>query len=409
MTEVLLRYCQEELRRDGGGLAKKVRSYRGGYLPEERRKIEAALFEGELLGVISTNALELGIDVGALDAAVLVGYPGHDRLDLAAGGPRRTPRGRVGRGAHRPQRPDRPVPDASPEVLLRENAGARRPRSAEPRTSCSATCAARSSRCPCDVRRSGSSGSTRPPSSTSSRSTEQAQEVKGRWYYTQEDYPAAGVSLRNTAENVYTIIETNRPEGNRVIGTIDEPSAFPQVHPQAIYMHDGETYFVDKLNVDEKVAYVHKADLDYYTQAMSDSHIQVVRTDLERRLFDNELGFGDVNVHSKVCMFKKIKFGSRDSIGYGNLELPSQTLETSGAWIAPSLEVLTKVTRYGRVPADGLWGIANVLPDVVSLFAMCDPPDIGTVVDSQERRGPVRSFSTTSTRAGSVSRRRPTT
>jgi len=382
LTEVLLRYCQEELRKDGGGLASKIRAYRGGYLPEERRAIEKALFEGELRGVISTNALELGIDVGGLDAAVLVGFPGtiaSTWQQAGRAGRREDESAAVLVGHNLPidqylmrhpsyffeRSPEHAVIDPeNPHILLSH-----------------LRCAIYE--LPLRRQEEREWGEYAPAILDLLGEHGEAKEVKGRWYYTKDGYPAAGVSLRNTAENVYTIIETGRKDGNKVIGTIDEPSAFPQVHPQAVYMHDAETYMVDKLDTNEKVAYIHKADVDYYTQAMSDSHIEVVRVELEKRLIDNEVGFGDCNVHSKVCMFKKIKFGSRDSIGYGNLELPSQTLETSGLWIAPSLEVLTKVTRYGRVPAEGLWGLANVLPDVVSLFAMCDPLDLGTVVDSK--------------------------
>ncbi len=382
LTEVLLRYCQEELRRDGGGLAKKIRAYRGGYLPEERRRIEKALFNGELRGVISTNALELGIDVGSLDAAILIGFPGTIASTWQQAG-------RAGRredesvailiGHNLPidqylmrhpgyffeKTPEHAVVDAeNPHILLSH-----------------LRCAIYE----LPIRRQEERGWGEYAPAILDLLSEHAEikEVKGRWYYTKDGYPAAAVSLRNTAENVYTITDTSGSDGNRVIGTIDEPSAFPQVHPQAIYMHDAETFFVDRLDIDEKVAYVHRADVDYYTQAMADSHIEIVRTEQEQRLLDSEVGFGDVNAHTKVCMFKKIKFGSRDSIGYGNLELPSQTLETAGMWIAPSLDVLTKVTRYGRIPVEGMWGIANVLPDVVSLFAMCDPRDLGTVVDSK--------------------------
>lgn len=382
LTEVILRYCQEELAKDGGGLAKKIRAYRGGYLPEERRAIEKALFEGELRGVISTNALELGIDVGSLDAALLVGFPGTIASTWQQAG-------RAGRRE-----------DESVAILVGHNLPIdqylmRNPRYFFERSPEHAVVDPQNPhillshlRCaiyelPLRRQEEREWGEYAAAILDLLAENGESKEVKGRWYYTKDGYPAHGVSLRNTAENVYTIVETGRGDGNRVIGTIDEPSAFPQVHPQAIYMHDAETFLVDKLDTTEKVAYVHRADVDYYTQAMSDSHIEVVRTDLERRMLDNEIGFGDLNVHSKVCMFKKIKFGSRDSIGYGNLELPSQTLETSGAWIAPCLEVLTKVTRYGRVPAEGLWGIANVLPDVVSLFAMCDPVDLGTAVDSK--------------------------
>jgi DEAD/DEAH box helicase domain-containing protein len=384
LTEVLLRYCQEELAREGGGLAKQIRAYRGGYLPEERRAIERALFDGELRGVISTNALELGIDVGSLDAAVLVGFPGtiaSTWQQAGRAGRREDESVAVMVGHNLPidqylmrhpgyffeRTPEHAVIDPqNPHILLSH-----------------LRCAVYE--LPLRRQEERDWGEYAPAILDLLGEHGELKEVKGRWYYAKEGYPAAGVSLRNTAENVYTITETGRADGNRVIGTIDEPSAFPQVHPQAIYMHDAETYFVDRLDTSEKVAYVHRADVDYYTQAMSDSHIEVVATELEKPLPDeqSEVDFGDLNVHSKVCMFKKIKFGSRDSIGYGNLELPSSTLETVGLWIAPSLAVLAKATHYGRVPAEGLWGIANVLPDVVSLFAMCDPMDLGTAVDSK--------------------------
>ncbi|MBD3161721.1 MAG: DEAD/DEAH box helicase [Candidatus Eisenbacteria bacterium] len=382
LTEVLLRYCQEELARDGGGAAKKIRAYRGGYLPEERRAIEKALFDGDLRGVISTNALELGIDVGSLDAAVLVGFPGTIASTWQQAG-------RAGRRE-----------DESVAILVGHNLPIdqylmRHPAYFFERTPEHAVIDPENPhillshlRCavyelPLRREEERDWGEYAPAILDLLGEHGEVKEVKGRWYSTKEGYPASNVSLRNAAENVYTITETGRPDGNRVIGTIDEPSAFPQVHPQAIYMHDAETFFVDRLDTEEKVAYVHRADVDYYTQAVSDSHIEIVRTELEKRLFENEVGFGDLNAHTKVCMFKKIKFGSRDSIGYGNLELPSQTLETMGLWITPSLESLKKVTRYGRIPAEGLWGIANVLPDVVSLFAMCDPRDLGTLVDSK--------------------------
>ncbi|MDM7916793.1 MAG: helicase-related protein, partial [Candidatus Eisenbacteria bacterium] len=382
LTEVLLRYCQEELRREGGGVAKKVRAYRGGYLPEERRAIEKALFEGELLGVISTNALELGIDVGSLDAAILVGFPGTIASTWQQAG-------RAGRRE-----------EESVAVLVGHNLPidqylmrhpeyffGRSPENAvvDPQNAHILLSHLRCAVFELPLRREEERdwGEFAPAILDLLQEHGEVSEVRGRWYYAKEGYPAAQVSLRNAAENVYTITETGRPDGNRVIGTIDEPSAFPQVHPQAIYMHDAETYFVDRLDTSEKVAYVHRADADYYTQAVSDSHIEIVRTEMEKRVNESPVAFGDLNAHTKVTMFKKIKFGSRDSIGYGNVDLPTQSLETVGTWIAPSLEALTKVTRYGRIPAEGLWGIANVLPDVVSLFAMCDPLDLGTAVDSK--------------------------
>jgi DEAD/DEAH box helicase domain-containing protein len=378
LTEVLLRYCLEELRDAGGGLAKRIRAYRGGYLPEERRKIEAALFEGELLGVISTNALELGIDVGSLDAALLVGYPGTIASTWQQAG-------RAGRrqkesvailiGHNAPidqylmlnpeyffgNSPENAILDPSnPHILLNH-----------------LRCAAYE--IPVPVADEPGYGDYAPAILDLLQEKQIVRRVKGRWFYTQEDYPAATFSLRNSGENVYTIVDTT--EENRVVGTIDEPSAFSQVHPQAIYLQEAETYFVDDLDLRERVAYIHRADVDYYTQSISDTYIEAGEAELEKRWRQTETFFGECSIHEKMTMFKKIKFGGRDSLGYGTIELPHTTLHTTALWLVPPAEAIRRVLNWGRVPADGLTGIANVLAEVISLHAMCDPHDLGTSVD----------------------------
>ncbi len=395
MTEVLLRDTRAELRDDGGGLAKKVRSYRAGYLPEERRKIEAALFNNELLGVISTNALELGIDVGSLDAAVIVGYPGtiaSTWQQAGRAGRRESESAAVLIGHNAPidqylmtnpeyffeRSPEHAVLDrGNPHILLSH-----------------LRCAA--FEIPLSRKEEPEFGGLTPGILDLLEEHKHLREIRGRWYYSREDYPAATVSLRNASQNAYTILDASasRDGGeeqgkNRVLGTVDEGSAFWQVHPQAVYMHDGETYFVDKLDLGERTAYVHKADLDYYTQAVSDTRVDAAEADMEKTWRRAELCFGPCSVLDKLTMFKKIRFGGRDSLGFGQVSLPHTTLRTTGLWLRPHVEALEKVVSWGRVPADGLQGIANVLFYTVSLHAMCDPLDIGTVVDMRAVTGPV--------------------
>jgi DEAD/DEAH box helicase domain-containing protein len=395
MTEVLLRDTRAELCDDGGGLAKKVRSYRAGYLPEERRKIEAALFNGELLGVISTNALELGIDVGSLDAAVIVGYPGtiaSTWQQAGRAGRRESESAAVLIGHNAPidqylmtnpayffeRSPEHAVLDrGNPHILLSH-----------------LRCAA--FEIPLSRKEEPEFGGLTPGILDLLEEHKHLREIRGRWYYSREDYPAATVSLRNASQNAYTILDASASRDgdgeqgkNRVIGTVDEGSAFWQVHPQAVYMHDGETYFVDKLDLVERTAYVHKADLDYYTQAVSDTRVDAAEADLEKTWRRAELCFGPCSVLDKLTMFKKIRFGGRDSLGFGQVSLPHTTLRTTGLWLRPHVDALEKVVRWGRVPADGLQGIANVLSYTVSLHAMCDPLDIGTVVDMRAVTGPV--------------------
>jgi DEAD/DEAH box helicase domain-containing protein len=408
VTEVLLRYSQEELGKEGRGLAARLRSYRGGYLPEERREIERALFSGELLGVISTNALELGIDVGSLDAAVLVGYPGTIASTWQQAG-------RAGRTA-----------EDSLAVLVAHNTPIDQYLMRHPEYFFSQSpehavidpdnahillghLRAAAYELPVTRRDEKLFGEYAPAILQLLQEHGQTREIKGKWYYSTSGYPAADFGLRNASESVYVIVDTGTagglpvaPErvsaprgslsasqrkviqkGYRVIGTLDEASAFSQLHPQAIYMHEAETYFVDHLDLNERVAYIHPVQLDYYTQSVSDSRIRILESEEERNWRVGETGFGSLAVSEKVYLFKKIRFGTRESVGFGPIDLPVQTLETDGCWITAPAAALAEVARYGRVPGEGLWGIANVLRDVITLHAMCDVMDVGTTVDSR--------------------------
>ncbi len=424
VAEVLLRYCQEELSRDGGGLAAQLRAYRGGYLPEERRAIEKALFDGELLAVISTNALELGIDVGSLDLVLLVGYPGTIASTWQQAG-------RAGRTeadslavliAHNTpidqylmrhpeyffsQTPEHAVIDpGNPHILL----GHLRAAAYE---------------LPISARDEALFGEYAPAILEILAEHGDVRLLRGRWYYSTDGYPAAEIGLRNAAEDVYVIVDTGTPgapifdratragdivdrpptaplppparragvraaveRGYRVIGTLDEAGAFAQLHPQAIYMHEAETYFVEHLDLTERVAYVHKVNLEYYTQSIADSRIRIVETEQERRWRRSETGIGSLAVSEKVYLFKKVRFGSRESVGFGPVDLPVQTLETEGFWVTPPAAAFAECTRHGRLATEGLWGIANVLRDVITIHAMCDTMDIGTTMDPRAAGSP---------------------
>ena len=398
VAEVLLRYSQEELRHDGGGIAERIRSYRGGYLPEERRAIERALFDGELLGVISTNALELGIDVGALDVAVLVGYPGTIASTWQQAG-------RAGRKT-----------DDSLAVLIGHNTPIdqylmRHPEYFFRQTPENAVIdpenahillghlRAAAYELPVTPDDEGLFGEYAAAILQILEEGGEVRGIKGRWYFSTSGYPAADVNLRNASDNVYLIVDTARDtqavgrgdlaqrrrldRPGRIIGTLDEASAFAQLYAQAIYMHEGQSYFVDHLDLNERVAYVHPVELEYYTQSISDSRIRVLAAEHETSWRVAEAGFGELAVSEKVYMFKKIRFETRESLGFGPIDLPVQTLETEGCWVTPPPAALAEVVKYGRVPVEGLWGIANVLGAVMTIHVMCDVMDVGTTVDSR--------------------------
>jgi DEAD/DEAH box helicase domain-containing protein len=384
VSEVLTRYVRGILGGFRAGGEDTVHPYRGGYLPKERREIEKRLFEGELKAVISTNALELGIDVGALHASVIVGYPGSiastwqqagragrgDKKSLVFFIPHNTPLDQYlikhpeyffGRS------PENAIIDpGNPHVLL----GQLRTAAFE---------------LPLEGEEVEQMGEYAPAIANLLEEEGELNYLRGSWYWRGKGYPSASVNLRNISPNTYTIIDTT--DGNSVIGTIDEASAFQQVHPQAIYLHEAETYMVDELDTDRKVAMVSRCDVDYYTQSITETQVKVDREEKRDRWRISEIAFGDVSVTDLTFMFRKIKFGSRDSIGYGKCDLPPQILKTAGLWLVPPPEVFSTVRKWGRVPSEGLLGLSNVLREVVPLFVMCDPLDIGTTVNARSTRG----------------------
>lgn len=386
VAELLLRYCQEDLQRISPRLANAIKAYRSGYLPEERREIERRLFSGELLGVTSTNALELGIDVGSLDAAIVVGYPGTIASTWQQ-------MGRAGRTTEESLAiligRNNPI-----DQYLLNNTGYFFGRSFEeaiidpenPFILVShLRCAA--NELPVDRADEERFGKDAPSIMLVLEEAEEVTLVGDKWFWAGKGYPAADFGLRNMAENTYTIVDTTGPK-NQVVGTVDEFGAFMLVHPQAIYLHEAETYFVKKLDLTQRIAYIEKVDSDYYTQAVTEEKIRITETETEKMWRVSKACFGDVTVTTAVIMFKKIKFYSSDSLGFGSLDLPLLELETTGLWLTPSAEVLKRVRELGRIPAEGMMGIANVLPHVIPLFIICDFMDIGTVLDSSNTGSP---------------------
>ncbi|HUT01453.1 MAG TPA: DEAD/DEAH box helicase [Phycisphaerae bacterium] len=379
-AELIYKNCRDLLRPQSRRLADSIRAYRGGYLPEERREIERQLVEREILGVASTNALELGIDIGSLDACIMVGYPGTVASLWQQAG-------RAGRGLEESivflvgqnsptdqylmthcgylfaQNPEQAVVDPdNPHIAVDH-----------------IRCAAHELPL-ADAAEGALFGPYTEVVLELLAEDETVRHIDGNWYWACSEYPAAKVNLRNIAGAVYTI--QDEAAGERVIGTMDEVSALSQLHDHAVYLHAGETYFVNKLDLEQKIAFVERRDLDYYTQSVQSSQIRVEETAEQGSCGGAALGFGDVTVTTTIPMFKKIRFHSRDSLGFEKLELPSQTLETVAVWLSPSEEIARRMKDEGLVVGEGLIGIANVMVEVAQLFVMCDAQDIGTVVDA---------------------------
>lgn len=383
MAELILRSTREYLGAVSPRLARSVEAYRGGYLPEERREIERKLASGETLAVASTNALELGIDIGSLDAAILVGYPGTIASTWQQAG-------RAGRKAG--ESIVFLVGDNSPidQFMMAHDSYlfAQSPEQAiidpdNPHIAIGHIKSAAFEMALSDAE-APFFGEYALPMLEILEDEGVVKHIQDRWYWASSEYPAADVNLRNIAGPVYTIQDASKE--NRVIGTMDEVSALAQLHTHAVYIHGAETYFVEVLDLDKKIAFVAKRDLDYYTQSIQTSKIRIDEVEEEKPWRTGTIGFGDVTVTTTIPMFKKIKFHSRDSLGYEQLEMPPQSLETVSLWLVPPDTAVEAVCEEGRVFAEGLIGIANAMVECAPLYVMCDVRDIGVVVDSSNLR-----------------------
>src|SRR5262245_47061825 len=398
-AELVYRYARDRLSRVEPGLEERIRPYRGGYLPEERRKIERALFSGELRGVVCTNALELGIDIGGLDAAVLIGAP----PTLASAWQQA---GRAGRGATPAVAVLVAYNETVDQYLMRhpDYFFGRSPEAAviDPHNpyilAQQLACAAYE--LPLSRDDAAAFGPQMPEILAALEDAGETRVIDGRAYWANTQSPAAKVGLRTISDNTYTIMDTGgrtlapprsgnvadpfaaapeaAPDGaarNTVIGTVDAISALELVYPEAIYLHEGETYFVRALDLEQKTAFVERREVDYYTQPVLDTTIRV-RGERRRIGWRGEIVMlGEVTYAWQTIAMKKIKFGSRDSIGYHPLDLPRLTLETVGFWFAPSEAAWAAVARAGRNPFEGLSGVRNLFLTLLSMLSMCDPAD----------------------------------
>jgi DEAD/DEAH box helicase domain-containing protein len=387
VAELLFRYCQDRLTEESPRLRNKVRAYRGGYLAGDRREIEQQLFSGELLGVTTTNALELGIDIGSLDASLTVGYPGTIASTWQQAG-------RAGRGKEESLSvliaANSPIDQylmQHPEYFFGQN-----PEHAiiDPQNvhvlAGHLACAAQE--LPIEASEEAQFGEYAAAVLEILEDAKQVRRQGDRWHWVGSSHPQGKVRIRNISENNFTIHDRTDPEKVQVIGEVDEFSAYTLLHPQAIYMHNAETHFVQDLDLKQKVASVTRENLDYYTQAVTKTDIRADETEREHEWRISKVAFGEVTVTTLVYMFRKIKFFERDSIGFGNLDLPPQALETMAVWLMPPRQALERVREYHRVPGDALLGIANVAVEVLPLFVMCDTMDIGSVVDSSNTGTP---------------------
>ncbi len=208
--------------------------------------------------------------------------------------------------------------------------------------------------------------------------------MKGHYYFSGGQNPAVGVSLRHMSDNTFSIVQIDGGKEHSVIANVDAISAPELVYPQAVYLHNGETYLVRDLDLNGKVAYVERRETDYYTQAVLESNVRITG---ERATLDAvpsaTLGYGDVDVAWQTVAFKKIKFATRENIGLGPVEIPAQNLQTTAAWLAPDDTLRAEMKAAGLRASEGVCGLRNLAIVALPLVAMCDSRDLGGVVDSK--------------------------
>ncbi len=196
--------------------------------------------------------------------------------------------------------------------------------------------------------------------------------LDGLRYWSSSDYPAGRVNLRTISDDTYTIVDHAR--GNAVLGTVDAISAPELIYPEAIYLHEGDTWFVRDLDLQQKVAAVERREVDYYTQPVLDTRLRLVESRETKRWGECEFGLGSANVSWATVAFKKIRFKSLDAIGYHPLDLPRLSLDTVALWIRPEEAVRAAVRLQGFHPAEAMSGLRNLLITLLPLHAMCDRP-----------------------------------
>lgn len=377
-VELLLTYLAgdttEKRRRENA-----IRGYRGGYLPTQRREIERGLRDGSVRGVVATNALELGVDIGSLEAAILTGYPGTVASTLQQ-------MGRAGRRA-----------SASAAVLIAssnpldqyivthpEYFFGRSPESGLVNPDNLLILANHLKCAAFELPFADGDAFGLNPADTREllEMIEEAgllHHTGGRWHWTNEGFPAEAISLRSaSSENVVIIDDV--PGAPRIIGEVDRISAPTMLHEEAIYIHEGDQYQVERLDYEEKKAYVRRVDVDYYTDANLAFAIRPLEIFAEEERGSARRTYGDVMLTYQPTMFKKIKLYTHENVGSGRIHLPEEELHTTAYWL--TLEQAP--TEGGASPADpqaGLLGLSHVLVQVAPLFLMCDSHDLGVVAE----------------------------
>jgi DEAD/DEAH box helicase domain-containing protein len=374
-TEILVTYLQEDFAKAPAG-PEAVRGYRGGYLPLERREIERDLRSGRLRGVVATNALELGIDIGSLDVALLASYPGTIASTWQ----------RAGRAGRR-QGTSAAVLVASSAPLdqfMVQNPEYFFGRSPEHGYVNADNLLILLNHLKCAAFELPLRDDEKFGGLDLRRLCQHLEETgflhhtSDGWHWLSESYPADAISLRSVSSDNFVIVDNT--VAPRVIGETDFSSALTTLHEKAIYMQDGVQYHVERLDYDDRKAYVHRVDSEYFTDAISYTKIKILETFDSAPAGAARKNHGEVQVNTQVVGFKKIKFYTMENIGSGELSLPEQEMHTTAFWLTLPRPMMEALPYSSAERLDGVNGMANALGAIATLLVMCDARDLGTSV-----------------------------
>jgi DEAD/DEAH box helicase domain-containing protein len=381
VAELILLYARQALAKEAPQLASLVKSYRAGYLPQERRQIEQELFTGRLLGVTATNALELGVDVGSLDATILVGYPGTiastwQQVGRAGRGVRhslavligfdspldqffmRHPQELFGRShEHALINPDnvyileKHLPCAAHELPLSNQRG------------------------PSSLDDEALFGPGFVEAMIGLEHKSILEYRNERWYYMGFGYPAEGVNIRSISGGSVRLL--NEAQGYRALEEIELTTAFSRVHPGAIYLHQGESYLVTDLDWEMGLAYLRPVEVNYYTLPREINDVSIIRSLRHQQLPATTAYLGQVRVTQQVIGYKRVQQFSETTLSVEYLDLPAQSFETVALWFDVFPGIAQRVVRHRLDFHGGLHAVEHASIGILPLFAMCDRLDIG--------------------------------
>ena len=422
VTELLYKYACEALAGEGD-LASRIRPYRGGYLANERREIEHALFSGHLLAVAATNALELGIDIGALDAAILVGFPNTICSTWQQAG-------RAGRTSQDSlvflvgyNEPIDQYLMRHPEYLF----GASHEHSViDPQNphilGSQLSCACFEKPLTADDERYFGPLVTHIADILAEEG--QAKPIDGRYYWRTSEFPQKGVNLRLVSTDTFAIVDVtgktgpdaggnaaasavaaksedipDSPSGNlpreyqqaqkaprpeehgKVIGNVDAISAVELVYPNAIYLHEGRSFLVKKLDMEARLAFVEPAVVDYYTQPVLANSCRLFEPAERKPYAQGEMFYGPAEVTWQTTAFRKVKYYTMELVGQADLDLPAQNLPTTAMWYVPPEAMRNGLKAAGFNPIEAMIGVRNLMLSSLPTLAMCDRRDISGMID----------------------------